>query len=119
MTINDLSDAVISFEQSKTGQKLRMNLQNKEGQDYELGTLINELIELRKNTNAKVDQLFIDEYGNEVTYSMMSQRFRRLRKKLVAQLLLEGNEKMAVSVESYQLRDLRGKSRDGHRDFFR
>lgn len=110
MTIHDLSEGSIGFEQSKTGQKLLMNLQNDKGQDYELGILIGELMELRKNANAKVDQLFIDEDGNGVTYSMMSQRFRRLRKKLVAQLKLEGNEKMASAVAAYQLRDLRGKA---------
>lgn len=110
MSICDLSEAVISFEQNKTGQKLRMNLQNDEGETYELGVLINELLELRKNTNSKVDQLFVDEAGNEVTYSMMSQRFRRLRKKLVAQLKSKGNENMAAAVASYQLRDLRGKA---------
>lgn len=110
MSIFDLSEAAIEFEQSKTGQKLRMNLRNDEGEQYELGLLINEVLRLRESTNAKVDQLFIDEEGKEVTYSMMSQRFRRLRKKLVTQLKLDGNELMATAVARYQLRDLRGKA---------
>lgn len=110
MSIYDLSETAIVFEQSKTGQKLRMNLRRDDGQDYELGTLIDELLALRKNTNAKVDQLFVDQEGNEVTYSMMSQRFRRLRKKLVVQLKSDGNEKMAHAIAVYQLRDLRGKA---------
>nr|WP_314857486.1 tyrosine-type recombinase/integrase [uncultured Undibacterium sp.] len=110
MSVHDLSEAAIAFEQSKTRQKIRMNLKNNEGQEYELGALMNELMGLRKNTKAKVEQLFIDEDGDEVTYSMMSQRFRRLRKKLVAQLKSNGNERMAAAIAEFQLRDLRGKA---------
>lgn len=110
MSIFDLTEAALLFEQGKTGQKLRMNLRNDDGEDYELGQLINELLSLRNSTSAKVDQLFIDEDGKEVTYSAMSQRFRKLRKKLVDQLRAEGKEQMAAAVESYQLRDLRGKA---------
>lgn len=110
MSVHDLSEVAIRFEQGKTGQKLSMRLQNAEGELFELGALIADLLKLREDTKAKADQLFVDQDGNVVTYWMMSQRFRRLRKKLVEQLIVDGKEKMAQEVARYQLRDLRAKA---------
>ena len=47
MSILDLTEASLCLNKVKPGKSCRMNLRNDDGEDYELGQLINELLSLR------------------------------------------------------------------------
>lgn len=110
MSPKHIDVSIIQIVQGKTGQKIRMNLSDENGKLFELGELTNKLLLHREKTQAKNHFLLVDEKGEEVTASAIGQRFRRLRKKLVAQLILNGQAEMAGRVAGYQLRDLRAKA---------
>lgn len=110
MNLEHIQDSIIQIKQGKTGQKLRMNLKNDEGSLFEFGILVEKLLAYRIEVKTKHSYLLTSETGQEVTESAISQRFRHLRERLVAQLIAENQIDLAGRVAAYQMRDLRAKA---------
>lgn len=100
-------DAVI-FKRVETGQELRLELLDFTDGTCDFGVLVSEYIKSRLADDAKYRPLVSIGDPHCAKNSILMQRLRHLRDKLVAHLKRDGHAEMATALAKLRMRDLLG-----------
>ena len=108
MRITDVKDGAIELKQNKTSKRLRILLNNEDGDRTKLGQLLDRI----KARKQKVASLFIiaTPTGVPLNKGTLRTRFDEARAAAAKNELEVGNEELAVRIRAFQFRDIRPKA---------
>lgn len=105
----DVANGFLQFAQGKTTKKLRIRLETDTGTS-QLGTLIERLLNQRRERGVRNPYLIVTKDGRNVTHAMLRLRFDDARAKASAQAIADLDSALANSIRQFQFRDIRPKA---------